>query len=66
MKQALHPDLMRTLNGELDLLTEIDRLSARLADIMTKIHGGKWTKSVNHNEGCFVIVARDFSEDGNG
>lgn len=42
------------------LLNRVERDAGSIADTMKKIHGGKWTVSVNH-ENCFVIVSQDFS-----
>ena len=61
----IHPDLNRLLIGGDDLLSEVDQISKYLAGVLSQIHGGKWRVSVNH-ENCFVIVARDFSDQAEG
>jgi hypothetical protein len=42
------------------LLGRVEQNADSIAETMKKIHGGKWTVSINH-DGCFVMVSKDFS-----
>ncbi|WP_320194996.1 hypothetical protein RMR10_012085 [Agrobacterium rosae] len=59
MAVTLHPAIQRQLVGGKDLLADIERVSAYLAELMREVHGDSWSVSVNH-DGCFVMIARDF------
>lgn len=61
---SIHPDLKRQLIGGKDLLSQVERLANELANLMREIHGDTWSVGINHDAGCFVIVARDFSKPG--
>lgn len=62
MSQTLHPDLQRQLIGGADLLAEVEQVANYLADLMREIHGDHWSVNIDHDAGCFVSVARDFSD----
>ncbi|MRG66122.1 hypothetical protein GH789_12635 [Rhizobium pusense] len=56
--QAIHPDLSRQLGGGKDLLSEVDRLAAELAEVMQKIDGMTWRVHIQHSDAAaFALVA---------
>ncbi|KQM34573.1 hypothetical protein ASF03_21225 [Rhizobium sp. Leaf68] len=57
----LHPALKRQLVGGADLLQEVEQVANHLADLMRQIHGDDWSVHIDHDAGCYVSVARNFS-----
>ncbi|MFK0339209.1 hypothetical protein ACIQT7_18225 [Agrobacterium deltaense] len=55
---AIHPDISAQLDGAKDLLSEVDRLAAELAEVMQKIHGMTWRVHIQHSDdAAFAMVA---------
>ncbi|UDF28472.1 UNVERIFIED_ORG: hypothetical protein LHK14_13235 [Roseateles sp. XES5] len=53
--------MVNLIDGE-TLAADINTTADRLAALMQRMHGGKWSIDIDHDT-CFVAVCRDFPDE---